>query len=271
MKHQLSKISIVTPSFNQSQYLETTIKSVLNQNYPNLEYIIMDGGSNDGSIEIIKKYEQFITHWESKPDKGQADAIYRGFEQSTGDIIGWVNSDDYYLEGALTRVEDYFTHHPEIQWVLGDGVFVDKNNKKLIDCYCPIINYDWLLHFGMTFIQSTMFIRRDFFFSCGGFDRALTFSFDYDLVLRLSKNSPPGRINSMLAACRLHEASKTSTLSETNMLEDQQLRVRYGNKHSKYLIFDHKRLIYGVRLLFFRLKTSGLLTYLSFKLFLRFA
>ena len=269
MDLQLSKISIVTPSFNQSQYLETTIKSVLNQKYPNLEYIIMDGGSNDGSVEIIKKYEKFITHWESKPDKGQADAIYRGFEQSKGGIIGWINSDDYYLDGALARVEEFFAHHPEIQWVLGDGIFVDTNNRKLLECYCPMIDYDRLLHFGMTFIQSTMFIRREFFFKCGGFDRELIFCFDYDLVLRLSKSSPPGRINSMLAACRLHKKSKTNTLSEINRLEDQHLRKKYECDYSKFIIFDYKRVIYGLKLLIFRLKTSGIIPYFSFKFFYR--
>lgn len=271
MDQQFPKISIVTPSFNQSKYLEITIKSVVNQNYPNLEYIIMDGGSTDGSVEIIKKYEKFFTFWESNPDKGQADAIYRGFEKSTGEIIAWINSDDYYLDGAFTCVKEFFAQHPEIQWVVGNGIFVDENNKKLLDCYCPRVDHDRLLHFGMTFIQPTMFIRREFFFKCGGFNRELKFSFDYDLVLRLSAYCPPGKINSMLTAFRRHKKSKTNTISEINKLEDQYLRKKYGVSYSKYIIFDYRRVIYGLELLIHRLRTCGVVLYLSFKIFHRFA
>jgi glycosyltransferase involved in cell wall biosynthesis len=271
MDHQLPKISIVTPSFNQSHYLETTIQSIVNQNYPNLEYIIMDGGSTDGSVNIIKKYSNFITYWESNPDNGQADAIYRGFEKSTGEIIAWINSDDYYLDGAFTYVEEFFAQHPEIQWVVGNGIFVDENNKKLLDCYCPPVDYDRLLHFGMTFIQPTMFIRRESFFTCGGFDPKLKFSFDYDLVLRLSTRSPPGKINSMLTAFRLHKTSKTNTISEINYLEDQYLRKKYGSGYSKYIKFNYRRVIYGLELLIHRLKTCGIIPYISFKIFHRLA
>jgi len=270
MDSQSIKLSIVTPSYNQSPYLEKTIQSVINQNYPNLEYIIMDGGSTDGSVEIIKKYSDIITYWESKPDKGQADAIYRGFERSTGDIIAWINSDDYYLEWAFSHVEEFFAQHPDTQWVVGDGIFVDESNRKLLDCYCPPVDHDRLLHFGMTFIQPTMFIRHEFFFKCGGFDRELKFSFDYDLVLRLSKYSPPGRINSMLTAFRLHKKSKTEAKSKNDKLLDQQLIKKYGICYSKYLRFDYLRLLYGLELLIHRLKTCGIIPYISFKIFHRF-
>jgi glycosyltransferase involved in cell wall biosynthesis len=105
---ELLKISIVTPSYNQGQYLEETIQSVLDQNYPNLEYIIMDGGSTDNSVDIIKKYESQLAHWESKPDNGQADAIKRGFDMATGDILAWLNSDDYYLPDTFNQVSELF-------------------------------------------------------------------------------------------------------------------------------------------------------------------
>ncbi len=269
MGPQFPKISIVTPSFNQGNFLEQTILSVLNQNYPNLEYIILDGGSTDNSVDIIRKYEDRITFWESKPDKGQADAIYRGFEKSTGDILAWINSDDYYLEEAFIRVGEFFLHHPEVQWAIGDGIFVDAHNNKLLDCYCPPVDHDRLLHFGMTFLQPAMFIRREYFFKYGGFDRELKFSFDYDLVLRLSKSSPPGIINSMLVAFRLHKQSKTEAKSKNDDLVDQQLKKDFGITYPKYFKFDIKRVIYGLELLIHRLKTSGVFPYISFKIFHR--
>ena len=146
MDPQLVKISIVTPSYNQSPYLEKTIQSVLNQNYPNLEYIIMDGGSTDGSVDIIKKYSKFITYWESNPDKGQADAIYRGFERASGDIIAWINSDDFYLDGALKAVGNYFSKYPSIEWLAGNGIIVDEDSHELLKCYTTKISFDHLYY-----------------------------------------------------------------------------------------------------------------------------
>lgn len=124
------KISIITPSFNQGKFLEGTILSVLNQNYPNLEYIIMDGGSTDNSIEIIKKYVDKLTYWQSKPDDGQSAAINEGFRHATGEIFCWLNSDDQYTEGALKIVGEYFTNHPECQWLCGSGKLIWLHRKK---------------------------------------------------------------------------------------------------------------------------------------------
>ena len=115
--HALPKISIVTPSFNQAQFIEATIQSVLSQNYPNLEYIIIDGGSTDGSLEIIKKYEKHLYFWCSEPDAGQYDAINKGFSKSTGEIMSWLNSDDMYCPWALKTVASIFSELPQIEWL----------------------------------------------------------------------------------------------------------------------------------------------------------
>ena len=114
------KISIVTPSYNQAEFLERTILSVLNQDYPNLEYIIIDGGSTDGSVEIIKKYEKYLAYWVSEKDKGQSDAINKGFQKSTGDILAWLNSDDTYLSGTLFKVVKAFQENPNADLIFGN-------------------------------------------------------------------------------------------------------------------------------------------------------
>jgi len=122
------KISIVTPSFNQGQYIEQTILSVLDQNYPNLEYIIIDGGSKDATVDIIKKYESRLAYWISEPDKGQTDAINKGFAKCTGEIFNWINSDDYYEPGAFEKIARLFTDHPKVNVVCGkEWSFEDEN------------------------------------------------------------------------------------------------------------------------------------------------
>ena len=125
------KISIITPSYNQGQFLEQTILSILSQDYPNLEYIIMDGGSSDNSVEIIRKHEDNLTYWVSEPDKGQSDAINKGFQRATGDILTWLNSDDYYLPGTLHTVAEYFTQHPDVECIYGDLQVVASNGDLL--------------------------------------------------------------------------------------------------------------------------------------------
>jgi len=127
----LPKISIVTPSFNQGKFIEQTIQSVLNQNYPNLEYIIIDGGSVDNTVEIIKKYEQHIHYWISEPDNGQTDAVNKGFAKCTGDIFNWLNSDDYYEPGALQTISNLFTSNPAVNIVCGkEWSFVEGSYER---------------------------------------------------------------------------------------------------------------------------------------------
>lgn len=121
----------MTPCYNQAPFIEQTILSVLNQGYPNLEYIIMDGGSTDGTVDIILKYESQLAYWISEPDNGQADAIYRGFERATGEILAWVNSDEYYLPGALLEAGRFFAAQPRSESLIGNSIVVDAEGKEM--------------------------------------------------------------------------------------------------------------------------------------------
>ena len=125
------KISIVTPVFNQVRYIEETIKSILDQGYPNLEYIIIDGGSTDGTVDIIKKYESQLAYWVSEPDHGLYDALQKGFDHSTGDIMAWLNADDLYVNGCLKNVANVFENHKEINWLTGTHTHCDSNGNIL--------------------------------------------------------------------------------------------------------------------------------------------
>jgi len=229
------KISIVTPSLNQGEFIEKTINSVLSQNYPALEYIIMDGGSTDGSVEIIKKYADRLTYWESGPDQGQADAIYRGFERSTGEILGYLNSDDILLPGCLEKVGRFFMAYPKEEWVVGGTVAIGPNGQHFYDRIgtpsCNLgasVSFGRLLFSGCGFIQPASFWRRGPFFAVGGFDRSLQFCFDYDLYFRLAQRRPSGQIKEFLACFRHHPKSKSCTIRNICDSENDILWKKYG-------------------------------------------
>jgi glycosyltransferase involved in cell wall biosynthesis len=234
-RYHWPKISIVTPSYNQGQFIEETIRSVLLQGYPNLEYIIMDGGSTDGSVEIIQRYTDLLTHWESQKDNGQADAIYRGFERSTGEILGFLNSDDILLPGCLEKVGRYFVAHPKEEWIGGGAVLIGANDQPIYNRIgnprCNLgsrVSFRSLLFWGIGFYQPASFWRRNAFFAVGGFDRSLQFCFDYDLYLRLAQRRPSGQIKALLACFRIHQASKSSTILNICRTENEILLRKYG-------------------------------------------
>ncbi len=201
----------------------------MNQHYPNLEYIIMDGGSTDGSIDIIKRYEKHLTYWKSEKDNGQADAVYSGFEMAKSDILAYINSDDYYLPGTLNYIAKSFSKHPTTQWLVGGCAIVDSKGKKITKSYGARQNFESLVCYGMVFCQMSCFWRREAFFKVGGFDRALQFCFDFDLFLRLAQLGQPAVSHRILSAYRVHENSKTSTIAHTvASVEGQMLREKYG-------------------------------------------
>jgi len=219
-------ISIVTPSYNQGRFIEETIRSVLLQGYPNLEYIVVDGGSTDDSVQTIRRYEQWLRHWVSEPDAGQADAIGRGFAKATGEILAYINSDDYYLPGVLAAVEATFRSGAE--WTIGHSIFVDREGQLLRKRWCPPVTFNTLLFWRQGFSQPTAFWRREAFLSAGGIDTTLQFCLDYDLFIRLAQRDKPKRVKAFIAAVRIHPESKTSTMDAVRKAESYLLHVRYG-------------------------------------------
>ncbi|WFN37127.1 glycosyltransferase [Methanomicrobium antiquum] len=222
------KISIITPSYNQGSFLEETMRSVLLQNYPNLEYIILDGGSTDNSVEIIQKYDEYIDFWVSEPDNGQADAIYRGIEMATGDIVAYINSDDIYYPGAFFKVAKEFIKNPDSGWLTGRTVFVDEysNPKSDQPRYLPINMFN-MVYLGNFVMQPSTFWKKELFLSVGGFDKNLRFSFDYELFLKFLKFEKPLWINQNLAGFRYHSLSKTTNIHDVCVEESDEIKSKY--------------------------------------------
>jgi glycosyltransferase involved in cell wall biosynthesis len=204
------KISIVTPTFNQGQYIEQTIQSIINQNYPNLEYIIIDGGSTDNTIEIIKKYEKHLTYWVSESDRGQAHAINKGLERSTGEIFQWINSDDYLEKGALFKIAEAFSN-PKLDVAAGKTVYF-KNEAFEEPIQQAKLSSTGILNWekDVKFVQPGVWLRKEKMISCGGIDEQFHYAFDWDLIIRYLCMFPNVKyIDDILVYFRLHEQSKT--------------------------------------------------------------
>ena len=182
------KISIVTPNYNKAQYLEHTILSVLSQNYPNLEYMIIDGGSTDGSVDIIKKYEKQLTYWVSEPKEGMYHAIKKGFEHSTGEIMAWINSDDMYHPNSLFTVAQIFHDCPQVSWLVGKQAHYDEKNRTVFTANSKYFNHlSFLMHRYQWVQQESTFWRRQLYEKVGGIDVKYRLAGDFDLWMRFSR------------------------------------------------------------------------------------
>lgn len=201
------KVSIVTPSYNQVEFLETTIQSVLGQNYLELEYIIVDGGSTDGSVDIIKIYEDQLSWWVSEPDKGQASAINKGLKKATGDIVAWLNSDDVYAPGAVQEAVEIFRSHPEAVLVYGDAVSIDQDGKPFH--YQEFREYYLEDLVGFHIIcQPAVFIRKVTLESAGYLDESYHFLLDHQLWLRVAQYGEIHYVPDVWAFPRYHPGAK---------------------------------------------------------------
>jgi glycosyltransferase involved in cell wall biosynthesis len=227
------KITIVTPSFNHADYLESTIKSIHNQGYPNLEHIIIDGGSTDGSVEIIKKYEEKLTYWVSEPDHGQTDALIKGFSHSSGDILAWLNSDDLYLDNALFTVAKYFINNPKSEFVFGNCYWIDKKGNYFYERKeIPFIKWIWL--YAYNYIpQPSSFWKKNLYEKVGGLDPKFLISMDGDLFARFSNVAEIYHINQTLACFRYYEVQRNRKFRKESLLEDEIILAReIGHKPS---------------------------------------
>ncbi len=223
MQKSYPKISIVTASYNQGHFIEETITSVLDQNYPNLEYIIIDGGSTDNSVEIIKKYASHLKYWVSEKDQGQANAINKGLQHCTGEIFNWLNSDDYLEHGALMKVAEAFADE-QVHLVAGQVRNFSTATEEIIPnqhlsaeglmCWKP----------GVKFIQPGVWMRRNLIEQCGGIDEQFHYAFDWDLYIRYLYHSPVVKeLPDLLVHFRLHEQSKTQSLSDRFLVEERKI------------------------------------------------
>ena len=208
----LPKLSIVTPSFNQGEFIEDTIVSVLDQNYPNLEYIIIDGGSSDNSVEIIRKYEKFLAYWVSEKDRGQSHAINKGFEQASGDIYSWLNSDDRLEPGALSAVVDAFKQYPETGVFVGHGRKADRSGNTQYYKKPDELSFEGICKWmdGGNFMQPSCFFRRCAWEKAGPLDENVHIALDVDLWLRMVQHVSFQAIDKLLSTAMIHEDAKTT-------------------------------------------------------------
>lgn len=222
-------VSIVTPSYNQGKFLEETVLSVLNQSYPNLEYIVIDGGSTDGSGKIIRQYEDRLAYWVSEPDRGQAHAINKGFAQANGQIMGWLNSDDLLCSKAVARVVDAFVKEPTLNVVCGFRKVIDKSGK--VSGYLahpPAI--DDVLKRWCIIAQETVFWRRRVWEHLGPLNEEFTYTMDYEYWQRMLANGYQfGLLPYFLGYFRGHEASKGATMNDVRTTELARIYRRYDN------------------------------------------
>lgn len=207
------KVSIITPSYNQAQFIEETITSVLNQDYPNIEYIIIDGLSTDGSVDIIRKYEDQLAYWVSETDHGQCHAINKGFSRAEGKILAWLNSDDVYRSGAIKKVVEAFNAHPDAAAIVGTCAIVNKRRNVLT--YKKPVDFDprRLLCGGSIPGQPAVFLKRQVFEELGGLNEELHYVLDWEYWLRIGMHFPEDRVvllDRVIAEIRIWLGNKTS-------------------------------------------------------------
>lgn len=242
---RLPLVSIVTPSFNQARFLEETIRSVLAQDYPHIEYIIIDGGSTDDSVEIIRTYADRLAWWVSEPDQGQTDAINKGFSQAKGEIFAWLNADDTYLPGAISAAVHYLNEHPQVGMVYANANFIDEQGQVIGRFPAAQTDYRRLRQGYVHIPQQASFFRASLWRQVGPLDPSFFFAMDYDLWVRIARIAPIVYLSDQTwANFRLHGHSKTMAANDRCWPEMIRVHLRDGGSW-----FSILTLKYGIRLL----------------------
>jgi len=226
--------------------LERTILSVLNQNYPNLEYIIIDGGSNDGSVGIIKKYADRLAYWISEKDKGQSNAINKGIQKATGDWIAWQNSDDIFYPGSLLDLKKAAEKHPQANLLIGNMMMIDSKDNIIRDiCYVKPTMYS-LLAEGMVLTNQSAFWNKSVHDRVGFLDESLHYAFDYEWFLRVTSLGGAYHTNKIWGGWRIHDAAKASLYPEKFKHEFQDIISRYTQRKTNKIFYIIRRLIFFI-------------------------
>jgi glycosyltransferase involved in cell wall biosynthesis len=234
-------VTIVTPSFNQARFLESTIRSVLDQDYNNIEYMIVDGGSTDGSVEIIRRYSDRLAWWVSEKDRGQTDAINKGFARAKGEILAWLNSDDTYEKTAVQEAVAHFQNQPETGLVYGDANFIDEAGRIIGRFPAAQTNYKLLRQGYVHIPQQSAFWRADLWRQVGPLDPAFYFAMDYDLWVRLAALAPMQYFPRLWASFRLHTHGKTMVADARCWSE--MLKVHYRDGGSWFGVLPAKYIL----------------------------
>jgi glycosyltransferase involved in cell wall biosynthesis len=260
-------VSIVTPSYNQGQFIEATLLSVKNQDYPHIEHLVIDGGSSDNTVEILKKHErEYNLKWISEPDKGQSDAVNKGFERADGQIIGWLNSDDVYVDRhVISCVVDKFEEFNDADVIYGDGIDIGENNLVLKVIHnIPWFSFNRLVRFDFI-IQPSCFFKREIV-KQHKLDTKIDLPMDYEYYLRLAAQGFKFKhVNRVLAATRWHEEAKSMSRAEEVRVEAKKVKDLYGRRRSLsyYLgfVFDDIVILllkaYGLRTMMVLRANSG--------------
>ncbi|MEI9475044.1 MAG: glycosyltransferase family 2 protein [Deltaproteobacteria bacterium] len=256
MIEHMRKVSIVTPSLNQGRFIEETIKSVQGQEYRNLEHIIVDGGSKDDTLNILRKYEGKI-HWISEKDEGQADAVNKGFRIATGEIIGWLNSDDLYLPGTIRKVVDFFENNPAADWLYGRCRIIDENGqltRKWISRYKNLLGrkFRYRILLLENFIsQPSVFFKKSVVEAIGQMDTKRCFTMDYEYWLRIAGKFEPGVLREDLACFRIHQECKSYLGFKRQFREEFEVAKTYSTGRLVTLIhwFNYWKIVTIYRLM----------------------